>query len=70
MLRNESIDTFIIEEISMLDADLFDKLEFMSRTVRKDDRPFGGIQLVVAGNFFQLPPINGKFVLSGNLPQT
>ncbi|GBB85025.1 hypothetical protein RclHR1_01160019 [Rhizophagus clarus] len=61
--RWKSIDTLIIDEISMLDADLFDKLENIARTVRNNNRPFGGIQLVVTGDFFQLPPVskNSKF---------
>jgi ATP-dependent DNA helicase PIF1 len=43
--------------VSMVDAGLFDKLEELARTLRKDTRPFGGIQLVVTGDFFQLPPV-------------
>jgi ATP-dependent DNA helicase PIF1 len=41
----------------MVDASLFDKLEEIARTIRKDQRPFGGIQLVITGDFFQLPPV-------------
>ena len=57
----------IIDEISMVDGELFDKLEAIARTVRNNGRPFGGIQLVVTGDFFQLPPVpdysnrNAKF---------
>lgn len=47
----------IIDEISMVDGELFDKLETIARTVRKNGRTFGGIQLVVTGDFFQLPPV-------------
>ena len=47
----------IVDEISMVDADLFDKLENIARIVRSNGRPFGGIQLVVTGDFFQLPPV-------------
>ena len=47
----------IIDEISMVDGDLFDKLEGIARAVRNNGRPFGGIQLVVTGDFFQLPPV-------------
>ena len=60
----------IVDEISMLDGDLFDKLEAVAREIRKDDRPFGGIQLLLVGDFLQLPPIkkNGqvKFCFEGN----
>ena len=41
----------------MLDGDLFDKLETIARTLRKKPEPFGGIQLIVTGDFFQLPPV-------------
>ncbi len=47
----------IIDEISMVDGDLFDKLETIARLIRKNGRPFGGIQLVITGDFFQLPPV-------------
>jgi ATP-dependent DNA helicase PIF1 len=41
----------------MVDATLFDKLEALARTIRRNERPFGGIQLVITGDFFQLPPV-------------
>ena len=47
----------VIDEISMVDGDLFDKLEALSRAIRSNGRPFGGIQLVITGDFFQLPPV-------------
>ena len=47
----------IVDEISMIDGDLFDKLEAVARAIRNNARPFGGIQLVVTGDFFQLPPV-------------
>jgi ATP-dependent DNA helicase PIF1 len=47
----------IMDEVSMVDGDLFDKLESIARTIRNNGRPFGGIQLVITGDFFQLPPV-------------
>lgn len=47
----------IMDEVSMVDGDLFDKLEQIARTVRNNGRPFGGIQLIITGDFFQLPPV-------------
>lgn len=48
----------IIDEISMVDGEFFDKIEAVARHVRKNDKPFGGIQLVLCGDFFQLPPVS------------
>uniref|UniRef100_A0A8C0K7A5 ATP-dependent DNA helicase PIF1 n=1 Tax=Canis lupus dingo TaxID=286419 RepID=A0A8C0K7A5_CANLU len=47
----------VIDEISMVEADLFDKLEAVARTVRQQNKPFGGIQLIICGDFLQLPPV-------------
>lgn len=47
----------VIDEISMVDGDLFDKLSQIGRTLRNNGRPWGGIQLVITGDFFQLPPV-------------
>ncbi|XP_062569791.1 ATP-dependent DNA helicase PIF1-like [Saccostrea cucullata] len=47
----------VIDEISMVDGSLFDKLETIARVVRKNDNPFGGIQLIICGDFLQLPPV-------------
>ena len=47
----------IIDEISMIDAEYFDKLEAVARRVRNNRKPFGGIQLVLCGDFLQLPPV-------------
>ncbi|KXT12930.1 hypothetical protein AC579_4132 [Pseudocercospora musae] len=47
----------VIDEVSMVDGELFDKLEAIARQIRNNGRPFGGIQLVITGDFFQLPPV-------------
>lgn len=47
----------VIDEISMVDGELFDKLSQIGRTIRNNGRPWGGIQLVITGDFFQLPPV-------------
>jgi ATP-dependent exoDNAse (exonuclease V), alpha subunit - helicase superfamily I member len=51
-------DVLIIDEISMLHDFRLDMIDKVLRTVRKNDQPFGGIQLVMSGDFFQLPPVN------------
>ena len=47
----------IIDEVSMIEADFFDKLEAVARAVRRRREAFGGIQLVLCGDFLQLPPV-------------
>ncbi|QRV89316.1 ATP-dependent DNA helicase PIF1 [Ceratobasidium sp. AG-Ba] len=52
-----SVKTLIIDEISMVSSRWFDVLEEIARVIRNINKPFGGIQLVVCGDFFQLPPV-------------
>lgn len=55
--RWNEIEILIIDEISMLSPELFDKLEEIARIIRHNDSPFGGIQLILSGDFCQLPAI-------------
>ncbi len=48
----------IIDEISMLHDFRLDMLDTLLRQIRRSERPFGGLQVVLCGDFFQLPPIN------------
>ena len=41
----------------MVDGNFFKKLEHVARSVKNNDKPFGGIQLIMCGDFFQLPPV-------------
>lgn len=47
----------VIDEISMLPGRLLDYLDFHCRAIRRDNRPFGGIQIISTGDFLQLPPV-------------
>lgn len=68
----ETTDVLVIDEISMLHDYRLDMVDMVARTVRDDPRPFGGIQVVLCGDFFQLPPVNrdggkqGGFVTNSN----
>lgn len=56
--RYRELDVLVIDEISMLTASLFDKIEHVARLVRRNSAFFGGIQLVLIGDLFQLAPVN------------
>lgn len=55
--RIRETEVLIIDEISMLDATSFEDLDKVLRAVKGIEKPFGDIQLVVVGDFFQLPPV-------------
>ena len=52
-----SIERMVIDEISMVRADLLDVVDRTLRISRERDIPFGGVQVVLVGDFFQLPPV-------------
>jgi ATP-dependent DNA helicase PIF1 len=54
-LKNTKV--LIIDEISMMDGELFDKLNVIAKKVRKNKKPFGGIQMIISGDFLQLQPV-------------
>jgi ATP-dependent exoDNAse (exonuclease V) alpha subunit len=51
-------DVLVIDEISMLHDFRLDMVDEVLRFVRKNNEPFGGIQVILCGDFFQLPPVN------------
>lgn len=55
--RWQACKVLVVDEISMIDASLFDKLEHIARCTRRSDKPFGNVQLVLCGDFLQLPPV-------------
>ncbi len=56
----QSTDILAIDEISMLSKETFELLDQLLRKVRDSDIAFGGIQLVLFGDFLQLPPVKSK----------
>lgn len=55
LLRN--IDTLVVDEISMVRADLMDAIDHILKAARRNTLPFGGVQVVMFGDLYQLPPV-------------
>lgn len=53
----KSLDLLVIDEISMVRADLLDGVDSVLRRYRRNNLPFGGVQLLMIGDLFQLPPV-------------
>ena len=51
------LELLIIDEVSMVRADMLDAVDYRLRSVRKSQEPFGGVQLLLIGDLFQLPPV-------------
>jgi ATP-dependent DNA helicase PIF1 len=51
------ISVLVIDEVSMMSIKLFDTLDAIGRGVRNNHLPFGGIQVILSGDFYQLPPV-------------
>lgn len=56
--RYNNVDTLIIDEVSMLQGKRLDMIDEICRLLRVSDTPFGGIQIILTGDLFQLPPID------------
>jgi len=55
------IDFLIIDEISMLDDKLCDNIDYILKNIKNNDKPFGGIQILFVGDFFQLAPVENSY---------
>ncbi len=56
--RVEKAQVLVVDEISMLSKKMLANLDLVLQYVRLDRRPFGGLQVVLCGDFFQLPPVS------------
>lgn len=52
-----AVDLLVIDEISMVRADVLDAIDCSLRVHRRDDRPFGGVAVLMIGDLSQLPPV-------------
>jgi ATP-dependent exoDNAse (exonuclease V) alpha subunit len=56
----EKLELLIVDEVSMVRCDLMDSIDRFLRKNRSVDRPFGGVQLLLVGDLFQMPPVTPR----------
>jgi ATP-dependent DNA helicase PIF1 len=56
----KNTDILIVDEVSMMSQKLFEMLDAIGKKIRRNSKPFGGIQLIFSGDFYQLPPVGNK----------
>ena len=56
----KNIDTLVIDEVSMMSKKIMEMLDTIGKKIRRSNKPFGGIQLIFSGDFYQLPPVGNK----------
>ena len=57
----KNLEVLIIDEVSMLNDELFDKISEILKIIRYSQKPFGGLQIILVGDPFQLSPISGEY---------
>jgi len=55
------LNILVIDEISMMSRALFELIDRLAQLLRKNKKPFGGIQIICSGDFHQLPPVEEEF---------
>jgi ATP-dependent DNA helicase PIF1 len=60
------VQILIIDEVSMLSLKLFETLDLIGKKIKMNKLPFGGIQVIFSGDFFQLPPVGDKDDIKSN----
>lgn len=58
--RYDKVEVLIIDEISMLHKKTLDDVNRVLKHFKRNDKPFGGVQVILSGDFFQLPPVSGN----------
>jgi ATP-dependent DNA helicase PIF1 len=61
------MQTLLIDEVSMLNDELFEKISEFLQIVRKNTKPFGGVQMIFVGDPFQLAPVEGDYCFTSKL---
>lgn len=63
----QNLEVLIIDEISMIDDKLFNKIAAYLSLIKEIKKPFGGIQIILCGDFYQLPPINNTYCFNSKI---
>jgi ATP-dependent DNA helicase PIF1 len=63
--RYNSIDILVIDEVSMLHGARLDMINQLAKVLRSNDKPYGGMQVVLVGDLFQLPPVSRGYGSAG-----
>ncbi len=62
-----TVKTLIVDECSMISAEFLNNMDKYLSTVRRNNKPFGGVQLILVGDMFQLEPVEGKSIIHSEL---
>ena len=54
----KTVDVLVVDEVSMMSQKIFETLDAIGKSIRRNNKPFGGIQLIFTGDFYQLPPVS------------
>ena len=65
--RIKYTQVLIIDEVSMVSSKLLDLTDIICKHIRGSSAPFGGIRVILVGDFFQLPPVKGEFAFKSNV---
>lgn len=63
----KNLDTLIIDEISMMNDIFFEKVSKLLSKIKNNDEPFGHTRLILIGDFYQLPPMQGEYCFKSKL---
>jgi len=66
----QEVDTFLIDEISMVGASLLQLMDETLRKIHGSNQPFGGKRIVAIGDLFQLPPVGDEYIFTAPVWQT
>jgi ATP-dependent DNA helicase PIF1 len=56
----KDINILVVDEVSMMSKKIFEMLDAVGKKIRNNSKPFGGIQVIFSGDFYQLPPVGNK----------